>query len=127
MAKKKTKYKKQPYRNAAPAPRAFTPRAPRAAKPEDETSLRRLGYTAAGAAGTVVPGAQEGVGIGRAVGERKDFRGTAGQRLRFGGLLKNQRQQAGQHGRAADQQRRSDAFAGDLGHGAGTPCAGRLG
>ena len=56
MAKKKTKYKKHPYRNAAPAPRAFAPRAPRAAKPEDETSLRRLGYSAAGAAGTALVG-----------------------------------------------------------------------
>ena len=57
MAKKKNKHKKQQYRNAAPravTPRAVTPRGPRADK--DETSLRRLGYTAAGAAGTALVG-----------------------------------------------------------------------
>ncbi len=47
MAKKKTK--KHPFRNAAP-------RAPRAEKSGDETSLHRLGYTAAGAAGTALVG-----------------------------------------------------------------------
>lgn len=49
--KKKTKTKKHPFRNAAP-------RAPRAAttKPEEETSLKRLGYTAAGAATTSLAG-----------------------------------------------------------------------
>ena len=54
MAKKKTKHKKHPYRNAAPS----APRAPRAAhtKPDQETSLRRLGFTAAGAAGTALVG-----------------------------------------------------------------------
>ena len=57
MAKKKNKHKKQQYRNAAPravTPRAVTPRGLRADK--DETSLRRLGYTAAGAAGTALVG-----------------------------------------------------------------------
>ena len=50
MAKKK-KTKKHPFRNAAPrAPRATT------AKPEEETSLKRLGYTAAGAATTSLAG-----------------------------------------------------------------------
>jgi len=48
MAKKK-KTKKHSFRNAAP-------RAPRAEKPGDETSLHRLGYTAAGAAGTALVG-----------------------------------------------------------------------
>ncbi len=55
--KKKTKSKKHPFRNAAPraaTPRA--PRAPRADKPGEETSLHRLGYTAAGAAGTALVG-----------------------------------------------------------------------
>jgi len=37
------------HRNAAP-------RAPRAGKPADETSMHRLGYTAAGAAGTALVG-----------------------------------------------------------------------
>ncbi|MCX5743005.1 MAG: hypothetical protein NT062_10965 [Proteobacteria bacterium] len=55
MAKKKTKHKKQPYRNAAPPRATTTPRAPRAPK-DDDTSLRRLGYTAAGAAGTALVG-----------------------------------------------------------------------
>lgn len=55
MAKKK-KFKKHPFRNAAP--RSVAPRAPRAAsKPEEEeTALRRLGYTAAGAATTSLAG-----------------------------------------------------------------------
>ena len=45
MAKKKKTKKHHPFRNAAPrAPRATT------AKPEEETALKRLGYTAAGAA-----------------------------------------------------------------------------
>src|SRR5690348_3802781 len=48
MAKKK-KGKKHPFRNAAP-------RAPRAAKSEEETPLKRLAYTAAGAAGTALAG-----------------------------------------------------------------------
>ena len=48
MAKKK-KGKKHPFRNAAP-------RAPRAGKPEDETPLKRLAYTAGGAAGTALAG-----------------------------------------------------------------------
>src|ERR1700691_250679 len=49
MAKKKTKAKKYTYRNAVP-------RAPRASKPEDETPLRRLAMTAAGAGGTALAG-----------------------------------------------------------------------
>ena len=50
MAKKK-KTKKHPFRNAAPrAPRATT------AKPEEETALKRLGYTAAGATTTSLAG-----------------------------------------------------------------------
>ena len=49
MAKKK-KGKKHHFRNAAP-------RAPRAAhKPEEETPLKRLAYTAGGAAGTALAG-----------------------------------------------------------------------
>jgi hypothetical protein len=48
MAKKK-RGKKHGYRNAAP-------RAPRAAKPEDETPIKRLAYTAGGAAGTALAG-----------------------------------------------------------------------
>ena len=49
MAKKK-KHKKHPFRNAAP-------RAPRAANtPEEETALKRLAYTAAGAGGTALAG-----------------------------------------------------------------------
>ena len=55
MAKKKHKKhhgKQGKYRNAA----AFgAPRAPRK-KPEEETALKRLGYTAAGAAGTALIG-----------------------------------------------------------------------
>ncbi len=49
MAKKK-KNKKHFFRNAA------APRAPRVSKPEDETPLKRLGYTAGGAAGTALAG-----------------------------------------------------------------------
>ena len=48
MAKKK-KNKKHHFRNAAP-------RAPRAGKPEDETPIKRLAYTAGGAAGTALAG-----------------------------------------------------------------------
>jgi hypothetical protein len=48
MAKKK-KNKKHPFRNAAP-------RAPRAAKQEEETPLKRLAATAGGAAGTALVG-----------------------------------------------------------------------
>jgi len=55
---KRKKHKHRPkhtyVRNAAP-PRA--PRAPRAAKPGDETASHRLGYTAAGAAGSALLGA----------------------------------------------------------------------
>ncbi len=51
MAKKKNKHKhKLAHRNAAP-------RAPRAAPPQDETATHRLGYTAAGAAGSALLGA----------------------------------------------------------------------
>ena len=51
MAKKKHKTRKYPFRNAAPrAPRALT------SKPDEETALRRLGYTAAGAATTSLAG-----------------------------------------------------------------------
>jgi len=54
MAKKK-KFKKHPFRNAAP--RSVAPRAPRAApQHEEETALKRLGYTAAGAATTSLAG-----------------------------------------------------------------------
>jgi len=48
MAKKK-KIKRPHFRNAMP-------RAPRAGKAEDETPLKRLAYTAAGAAGTALAG-----------------------------------------------------------------------
>ena len=48
MAKKK-KGKKHHFRNAAP-------RAPRAAKHEEETPLKRLAFTAGGAAGTALAG-----------------------------------------------------------------------
>lgn len=50
MAKKKKNKHKFMHRNAGP-------RAPRTAKPEDETSTHRLGYTAAGAAGSALLGA----------------------------------------------------------------------
>jgi hypothetical protein len=53
--KKKHKFKFNKHRNATPfAPRA--PRAPRAGKPGEESSTHRLGYTAAGAAGTALLG-----------------------------------------------------------------------
>lgn len=56
MAKKKRKHSfKHATRHRNAAPRASAPRAPRG-KPEDETSLHRLGYTAAGAAGTALVG-----------------------------------------------------------------------
>ncbi len=55
MAKKKHKHKFMKHRNAGP-PRSATPRAPRSTKPGDETSMHRLGYTAAGAAGTALVG-----------------------------------------------------------------------
>jgi hypothetical protein len=51
--KKKLKYK---LRNASAPSRNVAPRAPRAVRPIEETSLRRLGYTAAGAAGTALAG-----------------------------------------------------------------------
>lgn len=58
--KKKHKKHKHKYRNAGPrnvAPvRNVTPRAPRASKQQEETPLRRLGFTAAGAAGTALVG-----------------------------------------------------------------------
>ena len=51
MAKKKHKHKhKIVHRNAGP-------RMPRASKPAEETDTRRLGYTAAGAAGSALLGA----------------------------------------------------------------------
>lgn len=50
MAKKK-KSKKHPFRNAAPR----APRAPRAQQ-EEETPIKRLAYTAGGAAGTALAG-----------------------------------------------------------------------
>ncbi len=59
MAKKKNKSKKHSFRNASSryaAPRNAAPRAPRVDKPGEETSLRRLGFTAAGAAGTSLIG-----------------------------------------------------------------------
>ncbi len=57
MAKKKSKHKVTRHRNAWP-PRNAAPRAPRAprAATADETSMHRLGYTAAGAAGTALVG-----------------------------------------------------------------------
>lgn len=58
MAKKKKKHKKPQFRNSAPpAPRRnAVPRMPRAAKATEETPLKRLAYTAAGAAGTALAG-----------------------------------------------------------------------
>lgn len=54
--KHKHKYRNTGSRNGTPV-RNVVPRAPRAAKPHtDETPLRRLGYTAAGAAGTALVG-----------------------------------------------------------------------
>lgn len=53
MAKKKRKHSHKHYRNATPRPSA--PRTPRS-KPTEETSVHRLGYTAAGAAGTALVG-----------------------------------------------------------------------
>src|SRR5215510_15125637 len=56
MKKKKHKFR---HRNAAPrnaAPRNIVSRSPRAAKPGEETPMNRLGYTAAGAAGTALVG-----------------------------------------------------------------------
>lgn len=50
MAKKKKHKHQHRIRNAAP-------RAPRAGKPEEETTTHRLGYTAAGAAGSALMGA----------------------------------------------------------------------
>ena len=52
MKKKKKHHNK--FRNAGP--RNLAPRAPRAVKPGEETNLHRLGYTAAGAAGTALLG-----------------------------------------------------------------------
>jgi hypothetical protein len=57
--KKKYKFGKSKLRNAVtrPAPRPAAPRpAVRTSKAEEETPLRRLGYTAAGAAGTALAG-----------------------------------------------------------------------
>ena len=58
--KKKHKKHKHKYRNAGPrnvaATRSVAPRAPRASKQPEETPLRRLGFTAAGAAGTALVG-----------------------------------------------------------------------
>src|SRR5262245_2711507 len=59
MAKKKIKHKKvQRLRNAAPAaPRAIAPRAPRArSQAAGNTSIARLGWTAAGAGATALVG-----------------------------------------------------------------------
>ena len=55
MAKKKPKkqFRPHPHRNAAPVRAA---RAPRVERAGGETSLHRLGYTAAGAAGTALVG-----------------------------------------------------------------------
>jgi hypothetical protein len=55
MAKKKHKHKIPRHRNAWP-PRNAAPRAPRAPKAAEENSMHRLGYTAAGAAGTALVG-----------------------------------------------------------------------
>src|SRR5437868_15305998 len=56
MAKKK-KTKRHHFRNAAPRPvRNAVPRAPRAPRVEDETPIKRLAYTAAGAATTSLAG-----------------------------------------------------------------------
>jgi hypothetical protein len=52
--KKKHKHKFR-HRNAAP-PRNIIARSPRAPKQADESALNRLGYTAAGAAGTALVG-----------------------------------------------------------------------
>lgn len=55
--KLKHKLRNAAARNLAPPPRSATPRAPRGSKAHlDETPLRRLGYTAAGAAGTALVG-----------------------------------------------------------------------
>jgi hypothetical protein len=60
MAKKKHKKNKHRYRNSVPRnvspARNVAPRAPRSTKQLDETPLRRLGFTAAGAAGTALVG-----------------------------------------------------------------------
>src|SRR3954463_14626773 len=53
--KKKHKHKKH-LRNAAPARPMSAPRMSRPARTSDDSPLRRLGYTAAGAAGTALVG-----------------------------------------------------------------------
>src|SRR3954463_11979629 len=53
--KKKHKHKKH-LRNAAPARPMSAPRMSRPARTSDDSPLRRLGYTAAGAAGTALAG-----------------------------------------------------------------------
>jgi hypothetical protein len=51
-----SKKKKQKHGKRFPIRNASVPRAPRGAKPEDETALKRLAYTAGGAAGTALAG-----------------------------------------------------------------------
>ena len=51
-----SKKKKQKHAKRFPIRNASAPRAPRGAKPEDETALKRLAYTAGGAAGTALAG-----------------------------------------------------------------------
>jgi len=58
MSKKNKKFKKATrhgFRNAAPAVARSVPR-PRVARADDETPLKRLAYTAGGAAGTALAG-----------------------------------------------------------------------
>jgi hypothetical protein len=61
MAKKKKKQKRHPFRNATPVRHApasnATPPAPRNHQTEDDTPLKRLAFTATGAAGTALAGA----------------------------------------------------------------------
>ncbi|HEY1811005.1 MAG TPA: hypothetical protein VGG74_01525 [Kofleriaceae bacterium] len=61
MSKKKKKFKRHPFRNATPVKpthaRNAAPRAPRNQPVEDDTPLKRLAYTASGAAGTALAGA----------------------------------------------------------------------
>ena len=94
MAKKKTKHgkKQHPFRNAAPrAPRA------RRASPSEETPLKRLGYTAAGAAGTALVGL---VPRARGLGAEDDRHGA--RRGRRGSRVEGRRADDPQRRRGRD-------------------------
>ena len=96
MAKKKKNFKKHRIRNAARRARRAR------SKPDDETPLKRLAMTAAGAAGTALVGSFL---VARGLGAEDDLHGA--HRGRRGSRVEGRRADRAQHRRRRRCRRRA--------------------